>query len=74
MKFGENEKKIEIPGFTITGNIIKWENTMVQLRNVSYITTGELPKKPIPLIGLAIGVVWLYLWNMENDNRKKHKT
>lgn len=93
MKFGENEKKIEIPGFTITGNIIKWENTMVQLRNVSYITTGELPKKPIPLIaiaiivfslalfgvsilvgfaGLAIGVVWLYLWNMENDNRKKH--
>lgn len=22
--------------------------------------------------GLAIGVVWLYLWNMENDNRKKH--
>lgn len=63
------------------------------VENVSYITTGELPQKPIPLIAiaiivfslalfgvsllvgfasLAIGVVWLYLCNLESDNRKKH--
>lgn len=93
MKFSENEKKIEIPGFYITGNIIKWENTMIQLGNVSYITTGKLSPKPFPwlavgimlvslalfgvnaLVGFAllvVGAAWLYLWNWENDNRKKH--
>ena len=55
----QNEKCIETEQLNITGNIMTWQGKMVQLSNVSYITTQKLSPVKLPwsalvLIGLGI--------------------
>ena len=55
----QNEKCIETEQLNITGNIMTWQGTMVQLSNVADITTQKLSPVKLPwsalvLIGLGI--------------------
>lgn len=59
MKFREEEKCINTDELNITGNIMTWKGTMIQLANVSYITSTSLALLPFPWI--AAGIVLLGL-------------
>ena len=50
----QNEKCIETEQLNITGNIMTWQGTMVQLSNVSYITTQKLSPVKLPWIALVL--------------------
>lgn len=64
MPFESQEKKIEIPGFWISGNLIKWENTMIQMANISYIATGNLILKPFPVLAIVCIVIGFFIFNI----------
>lgn len=56
----QNDKCIETKELNISGNIMTWQGTMVQLSNVSYITTQKLNPVKIPweaLILCGVGIV-----------------
>lgn len=68
------EKTIETPKLTVKGNIIYWASTMIQISNVSCISTVPLeqmgfPKLTLLLFGIAVLIfktspflgVWLLL-------------
>lgn len=59
MKFKKDEKCISTDELNITGNIMTWKGTMIQLANVSYITSTALALLPFPW--LAAGIVLLGL-------------
>lgn len=55
----QNEKCIETEQLNITGNIMTWQGTMIQLSNVSYITTQKLSPVKIPwgaLVLIGVGI------------------
>lgn len=43
------EKTIETPSLTVKKNIMVWENTMIQLSNVSYISASSIEDLPFPM-------------------------
>lgn len=47
---GIGEKAIETPTLLIKKNIMYWENTMIQLSNVSCISTGNIASAPFPIL------------------------
>lgn len=54
-----NTKSIETDQLTVKGNIMTWENTVIQLSNVSCIATYPLAKIPFPVWSLVLAVVGL---------------
>ncbi len=57
-------KTIKTAYLTIEGNLLKWAGTIIQLSNVSLVSTANVAEKPFPiisvLIGLvAIGLIWI---------------
>lgn len=50
IKIGENESSIKTERLNITGNIMTWSGTMIQLSNISYITTSNLIPEKFPWI------------------------
>lgn len=58
-KHTQSETTINTPELRIQGNIMLWYGTMIQLSNVSYISTQGLPSIPFPaysLIGILVGL------------------
>lgn len=56
-KIGEKtgEKFIETPSLLIKKNIMTWDNTVIQLSNISYISASDIPLAKFPVwAGLAI--------------------
>lgn len=62
MEFLQNEKCIETDQLNITGNIMTWQGTMIQLSNVSYITTKRVNVTPFPWGGLVLIGVGACAW------------
>lgn len=51
------QKFIETPSLVIKKNIMTWENTMIQLSNISYISATDIPMASLPILAvLAIPV------------------
>jgi len=48
------EKNIETPELTIKGNIIRWPGMMIQLSNVSSVSTTSLELQPFPVLALIL--------------------
>ena len=48
------EKFIETPSLVIKKNIMTWDNTMIQLSNVSYLSASSLTLKPFPFLAALI--------------------
>lgn len=55
------EKAIETPSLTVKKNIMVWENTMIQLSNVSYISSSDIESLPFPIWTLLPIIAGLYL-------------
>lgn len=62
MKYSEQEKHIETKNFCILGNMLRWENSMIQLSNVSLITEMNYSTIAFPILSIApiIGGLLLY--------------
>lgn len=56
-KLLEREKSIETDQLVIKGNIMTWENTMLQLSNVSSISTYSLAGDSFPIRSIAVIVL-----------------
>lgn len=61
MAFSLSEKCIQTEQLNITGNIMTWDGTMIQLSNVSYITTKKLRPAKFPWYILICWLVGLGL-------------
>ncbi len=48
-KFNFGEKTIETPSLMIKQNIMTWENTLIQLSNISYISAANQATIPFPV-------------------------
>lgn len=53
----EKEKSIETSNLLIKGNIMCWEGTMIQLSNVSCISTTPLEQKEFPKLSMLLILV-----------------
>lgn len=60
----KNEKSIETPQFFIKGNIMTWEGNMLQLSNVSSISTTGLEQLPFPKWTLIVFLAGLFLFSV----------
>ncbi len=59
---GIGEKAIETPTLLIKKNIMYWENTMIQLSNISCISTGNIASAPFPILAalFVLAGFWLF--------------
>lgn len=57
MKFKEEEKCIKTEELNITGNVMTWKGTMIQLANISYITSTAVGLMDFPF--LSVGMLLL---------------
>lgn len=64
MKFKEEEKCIKTEELNITGNIMTWQGTMIQLANVSYITSTALALMDFPWAAVGLIVFGLAVWKL----------
>ena len=65
----KKEKSIETPELLIKGNIISWEGTMIQLSNVSCISTSPLELMEFPKLALLFLLGGLMSFRI-NEKRK----
>lgn len=52
-----DENEINTEKLKIVGNIIKFENSLIQIKNISYITTMKLTKEKFPFLISLIGLL-----------------
>lgn len=50
-------REIETDRFRVRGNLLEWENMMLQLSNISAVGIGDLPNVSFPNFAAVIGVV-----------------
>lgn len=50
-------RTIETPTLSVKGNLLFWNNTLIQINNISMITITNLEKLPFPLQAILILVV-----------------
>lgn len=60
-QFGLGEKYIETPSLLIKKNIMTWDNTIIQLSNVSYISAANIATNSFPLLAALVILVGLVL-------------
>lgn len=61
----EKEKSIETKQLMIKGNIMSWEEMMIQLSNVSCVSVSELNTIQFPLLALVFVIVGIALIQAE---------
>ena len=54
---GKNNTLIETGFFTINGNSLTFDTHLLQMRNITRVWTGQLPKKPLAIKALIILVI-----------------
>lgn len=65
----KNKDVLEEPGLLIKGNIIQVGDSVIQLRNISKIQVGPIPKAKFPL--WALGVFLLSIYALKEYNYSK---
>ena len=70
MKFKESEKCITVDSLNITRNIMMWDETMIQLSNVSAITTRPLNPIYVPWYPAAAVLLLLGLSGIQSYSGK----
>jgi len=59
LHFGE--KTIETPSLLIKKNIMAWDNTMIQLSNISYVSSYDVAKLSFPIWAAVLILAGLFL-------------
>lgn len=58
----QKSKKIETPNFSIKGNLLRWEDVVIQISNISLISSSKFQKTPFSkwnILFLLAGIVLL---------------
>lgn len=53
-QFSIGEKHIETPSLLIKKNIMTWDNTMIQLSNISYISADNIATTSFPVLAAVL--------------------
>lgn len=61
---GNNDKVIKTMNLNITGNIITWQDCLVQISNVSYITAKGIQQVQFPWITIPALVIGIMLFRL----------
>lgn len=62
---GNNDKVIKTMNLNITGNIITWQDCLVQISNVSYITAKGIQQVQFPWITIPALVIGIMLFSIK---------
>ena len=61
LNFGlHKDKSIEAPSLLIKKNIMIWNRTMIQLSNISSVSTEDVPLDECPILALSIILVGIF--------------
>lgn len=60
-KIGLGEKTIDTPSLLIKKNIMAWDNTMIQLSNISYVSASDVASLRFPIWALLMVLAGLFL-------------
>ena len=60
-QFSIGEKHIQTPSLLIKKNIMTWDNTLIQLSNISYISADNIATTSFPILAGAMLVFGLFL-------------
>lgn len=55
----KKEKVVETPGLHIQGNLLRWNDVVIQISNISQISVGRYPTQPFPLWTIAAILIGL---------------
>ena len=58
----KQEKSIETPELLIKGNIMSWEGMMIQLSNVSCISTTSLKQIAFPVLSVLVMIIGIVIF------------
>lgn len=61
-QFRLGEKVIETPSLLIKKNIMTWDNTMIQMSNISYISAADIATIRFPILAALLILVGLFLF------------
>lgn len=62
-QFNFGEKNIETPYLVIKKNIMTWNNTMIQLSNISLVTAADIDLLPFPILAVLLILAGIMLFN-----------
>ena len=52
---------VSTPQFEINENVIRYDQTIIQLSNVARCEVGKMPKEPYPIWAIVLGIVGILL-------------
>ena len=55
------EKRVNTPSLSIVGRLLRWEDTIIQIDNISLISTAEFQQTSFPLWSLVLILIGLLL-------------
>ncbi|MBM6694879.1 hypothetical protein H9X87_08930 [Pseudoflavonifractor capillosus] len=85
---------IKTENLFISGHLLQWEDVIIQISNISLISTANWQQTPFPVLAIllvfaglflitiqvllallciALGLVWVYLWYLEQQKTKDYK-
>ena len=56
-----NEKRVNTPSLSIVGRLLRWEDTIIQIDNISLISTADFQQTSFPLWSLVLILIGLLL-------------
>lgn len=59
------QRVIETPRLVVKGNIMTWQGTMIQLSNVSCISTRPLAQTLFPMYSIALLAIGIFLLEVQ---------
>ena len=61
---GEKGKTIETDGFLIQGHLLRWEDVVIQIRNISMVSARAVPTPKFPIWALVTALVGFWLFSV----------
>ena len=67
LNFGTHERKVETKNLYIKDNIIRWSDTVLQISNVSMISTANVRGKPFPILAAVLVLLGVVIGSIANQ-------
>ena len=61
LQTNKKAKQVNTPSFSIVGHLLRWEDTIIQIDNISMISIASFQQAPFPLWSIVLILVGLLL-------------
>ena len=61
LQTNKKAKQVNTPSFSIVGHLLRWEDTIIQIDNISMISIASFQQTPFPLLSIVLILVGLLL-------------